>query len=352
MRISKAIVSIFLLIICIIAKAQTSPDWYSITAFLPNWNKATVSVVVDDVRIHTGTVQKDIFNYTAKFNGLKQGFVEVRYGKSVAFLPIFIEHGTIRIRDAGNKNLVAFGTQCNDLLFALNKKFDSLAAAQNSTNFSKSMQFKRELATAFIHDNPASFVSLQLLKDYYYLQPESSDTLYYALFNLLDGKLKNTVWGKKMALESNTRYTTAIGKTAPAVNIYDSLGKPVQVYEKGMYTLVDFWASWCAPCRKENPALLSLYNKYKASNFRIIGVSLDTDRSRWLTAIKKDNLTWYHVSDLKGWNSTVIYQYGIKVIPMNYLLNGEGVIVAKNLYAAQLDEVLNKLLQKSSIEAL
>jgi thiol-disulfide isomerase/thioredoxin len=133
------------------------------------------------------------------------------------------------------------------------------------------------------------------------------------------------------------------------VLLCDTLNEPVSIAEKGKYTLLDFWASWCYPCRKENPALVALHNKYKNANFRIVGFSLDSDKERWVRAIKNDNLKWTHVSDLKGWHSMVVSKFGIKAIPMNFLINEEGVIVAKNLYATQLDELLSRLLDDENL---
>ena len=109
------------------------------------------------------------------------------------------------------------------------------------------------------------------------------------------------------------------------------------------YVLIDFWASWCGPCRKENPFNVALYNQYKDKGFEIYGVSLDQDPTRWKGAIEKDGLTWNHVSDLKGWSSAAGQLYGIRSIPSTVLLDPAGKIIAKNLrgeaLAAKLAEV-------------
>jgi thiol-disulfide isomerase/thioredoxin len=341
---------IFLSFHCAAAIAQSKTTWYSITAFLPNWNGATVSVVVDDKKIHTGTVQKDIFSCTGKFIGIRHGFVEVRSTKAIAFLPVFIEPGAVRIRDGGNKNLVAFGTTFNDTYLQLNRQFDSVALLESNHQFSVAMKVKRDLATSFIRHHPSSIVSLQLMKDYFYLQNDGNDTLYYSLHQSLDEYLKNTFYGRRMALESRTRSTTAVGRKVPIFSLCDTANNSVPLYLDSSYTLIDFWASWCAPCRKENPALWAIYTKYKNFNFRIVGVSLDTNKDAWLKAIRKDHLTWNHASDLRGWSSIAVTLFGIKSIPTNYLLDEYGVIVAKNLHAEQLDEILGKLLQGSKID--
>lgn len=110
------------------------------------------------------------------------------------------------------------------------------------------------------------------------------------------------------------------------------------------YLLVDFWASWCAPCRQENPNLVATYRKYHDKGFEILGVSFDSSRDRWIGAIKSDSLTWYHVSDLKGWENQVGKLYGIRAIPSNMLLDRSGKIIAKNLLGDDLRNKLDELL--------
>ncbi len=137
-----------------------------------------------------------------------------------------------------------------------------------------------------------------------------------------------------------------VGDIAPDFSLNDPEGKQVSLSSlKGKYVLLDFWASWCGPCRKENPNVVRLYEQYKDKDFEIYGVSLDRDKDAWIKAIKDDNLTWVHGSDLKYWSSDVAVQYGVNGIPATYLLDQEGRVIAKNLRGAALERKLEELLK-------
>ncbi|MEO7313389.1 MAG: TlpA disulfide reductase family protein, partial [Chitinophagaceae bacterium] len=142
----------------------------------------------------------------------------------------------------------------------------------------------------------------------------------------------------------------AIKNTSPgamALNFTqnDTNGKPISLSSfKGKYLLIDFWASWCAPCRAENPNVVKAYNAYKTKGFEILGISLDDNKADWLAAIKKDNLTWIQVSDLKGWQNRVAEQYGVQSIPTNFLLDKDGNIIATNLRGESLENKLQEIM--------
>ncbi|MFM6975406.1 MAG: redoxin domain-containing protein [Sphingobacteriaceae bacterium] len=138
----------------------------------------------------------------------------------------------------------------------------------------------------------------------------------------------------------------SIGQPAPAFEMPSTDGKVIRLSDfKGKYVLLDFWASWCGPCRKENPNIVRLYNQYKDKNFTIFGVSLDDDQADWLQAIKDDGLNWTQVSELKRWDSPIVNLYKIESIPASFLLDPQGKIIAKNLRGEELAQFLAKTLK-------
>lgn len=157
----------------------------------------------------------------------------------------------------------------------------------------------------------------------------------------IDKSIENTKYVQLANKRLDDVKGTMVGYTAKNFSQTTPDGKKVSLTDfRGKYVLIDFWASWCRPCRMENPNVVSAYNKYKDKGFTVLGVSMDTNKDLWVAAIQQDNLTWTHVSDLKGWANEVGKLYNVTGIPQNYLIDKEGKIVAKDLRGAALDEKL------------
>lgn len=196
----------------------------------------------------------------------------------------------------------------------------------------------------FIKADPASLVSAYVLYRFYSyrLSPEEIR----ANIELLDPSLRQTPYVKVLEELSNTLEVVAVGKPAPDFELADADGKVVSFSDhlgKG-YVLLDFLASWCGPCRRENPNIVAAYERFHDKGFDIFAVSLDQNRDRWLAAIEQDGLHWTNVSDLLFWDSEPAKLYGVRAIPANFLVDSEGVIVAKNLRGDDLAATLGSLL--------
>ena len=169
---------------------------------------------------------------------------------------------------------------------------------------------------------------------------------YQPIFNKFSDEVKNTQAGKILKDKLIVLSKTAVGNMAVDIQGLDPDGKNISLMEiKGKVTLIDFWASWCGPCRKENPNVVKMYNKYHAKGFEILSVSLDEKAESWKAAIMKDGLIWHHVSDLKGWKSDYATAYGIQAIPQTILLDSEGKIIGRNVMGEELDNMLMELLK-------
>jgi peroxiredoxin len=252
------------------------------------------------------SAQEDYQSYTAKFDVLKERLAEL----------------------AGVINKTPQSTKRDSLI----------------NLYQKNKQKVLEQVDMFVKAKPASPVTPFII---YVTSPVDNDisnveTRYAALQPVA----KETFYGREIAKLIESSKIGQEGTQAIDFTQNDTANKPVSLSSfKGKYVLVDFWASWCGPCRHENPAVVAAYNQYKDKNFTILSVSLDQNKDRWKQAILADNLTWTHVSDLKYWQNEVAQLYHIQSIPANMLIDPSGKIIARNLRGEALYEALGKLLK-------
>lgn len=210
-------------------------------------------------------------------------------------------------------------------------EYDSIMKAREVEMQQTAMQLENSLVPYFATNYLMPQANFDFLKQV--------DAKYYAEFS-------KSKYAQELHKRIEVLGKTAIGSVAPDVVLQDPFGKTISLSSlRGKTVLVDFWASWCRPCREESPNLVKAYNKYKTRGFEVFSVSLDDNREAWQKAINDDKLLWTHVSDLMKWNSSVVNLYNIESIPFTVLIDADGKIIAKNLRGKALDEKLAEILK-------
>lgn len=269
-----------------------------------------MEVIEDDNEIHfKGSDESNYYNQYMK--------IAMRYGEQLSQLNTEYQH----LYTTGNTEGIEL----------LKDEFEKVQGARD------------ESLKSYLLELPVSNVLVSSSTEYLKDSEKNKPFLEEVVAKLEASELE--IKGKDQFISSfKSSMLTAVGSMAPDFQLTTPIGEKLSLSSlKGKYVMIDFWASWCGPCRKENPNVVRLYQEYKSDPFEILGVSLDGDQNRWVQAIQQDGLVWKHVSDLKKWNNEAAKLYNVQGIPATFLLNPEGEIIAKNLrgdaLAAKLKEI-------------
>ncbi|WP_142785818.1 TlpA disulfide reductase family protein [Changchengzhania lutea] len=370
----------FLCILLVLSCQEKTYDSYTIEANAPgihNGIRAYLKATNEKglmVAKDTAIVMKERFTFSGIRNEPSLEFLFIN-GINGG-LPLIVEHGEISIevnkdtlqasKIQGTKNNETFtkflderkelGNEISDIVRKQREAYsnnDTLTLQALDTDIKNMNKAIFNHTINFIQEDQDSYLAAILLIDIIKTRPDSLKSI-EANYEKLDATIKASSYGKKINNYIVTQKklktqqaATQIGKIAPNFEAFTPEGNRLSLNDiKGKVTIIDFWASWCGPCRRENPNVVKMYNKYHDKGLEIIGVSLDRNghRDRWIDAIEKDKLTWHHISNLEHWNDPIAKMYNVTGIPATFILNTEGKIIAKNLRGEALENKVAELL--------
>lgn len=319
------------------------------------------------VPLDTTTVKNGKFEFTGDFDGATTRFiVPVHKGKTVAMADFLLENADIDITISNDPNVRPvvktegasnkLQTEYEALMAPYDKEMEKPLSIVTDSLASKEDKAKAQAVVDSINDIKASLAKVftvahipSAYSDYLYVMNRKTFTDKEAA--IIEKKMEeghHYYYFQQMLDERKAEMATAVGQQYTDLAMPNPKGKTIRVSDyvkKNKYTLIDFWASWCGPCRAEMPTVVKAYNLYHKKGFEVVGVSFDSNKAAWVKAIAQLKLSWPHMSDLKGWGCAASALYNVKGIPANVLVDSQGVIVAKNLRGENLLNELAKLMK-------